>query len=130
MAAPADPDFRHALPPELAALLDSDAALAAKWQADPAGAQRMDLLDDFGHAGTHPRQAPRPAARRSARREEAPVLLARMPAPPRQRAQIRRSLKADAIACRLWHAPRQGERTWPPFPTARRAIPARSTFVR
>ena len=33
MAAPADPDFRHALPPELEALLDSDAALAAKWQA-------------------------------------------------------------------------------------------------
>jgi uncharacterized protein YdeI (YjbR/CyaY-like superfamily) len=33
MAAPADPDFRHALPPELAALLDSDPALATKWQA-------------------------------------------------------------------------------------------------
>ena len=33
MAAPADPDFRHALPPELEALLDSDPALATKWQA-------------------------------------------------------------------------------------------------
>ena len=33
MAAPADPDFRHALPPELEALLDNEPALAAKWQA-------------------------------------------------------------------------------------------------
>ena len=33
MAAPADPDFRHTLPPELEALLDNEPALAAKWQA-------------------------------------------------------------------------------------------------
>ncbi|MBX7500198.1 YdeI/OmpD-associated family protein [Qipengyuania sp. YG27] len=29
----ADPDFHHATPPELEAMLDGDAALAGKWQA-------------------------------------------------------------------------------------------------
>lgn len=33
MAAPADPGFRHELPSELHALLGSDAALRAKWDA-------------------------------------------------------------------------------------------------
>ena len=33
MAEPANPDFRHRTPPELKAILDSDPALAGKWQA-------------------------------------------------------------------------------------------------
>lgn len=33
MGQAADPDFRHETPPELEALLDSDKALASKWQA-------------------------------------------------------------------------------------------------
>lgn len=33
MVQSADPDFRHDTPPELVALLDSDPALASKWQA-------------------------------------------------------------------------------------------------
>jgi len=31
MDAPADPDFRHDVPPELQAMLDRDSALAEKW---------------------------------------------------------------------------------------------------
>lgn len=33
MAEPADPDFRHDVAPELKAMLDSDQALAEKWDA-------------------------------------------------------------------------------------------------
>jgi len=33
MDAPADPDFRHDVPPELQAMLDRDSALANKWGA-------------------------------------------------------------------------------------------------
>ena len=77
MAQAADPDFRHRTPPELKSMLDSDGALAEKWQALTPLARNKWICWTISAKQEATREKRRA---RSSGRQEAAMLLARLPA--------------------------------------------------